>query len=127
MTLPLSLHAEGFGVASLPSSNKENIMQSVLEILLVTNKSGKAKKTGNDYSIDEAHCVLRNDDGTAGAVGILVIPKALEAVAKPGMFTGAFALQAASYGEQQGRIVATLVGLTPVPPSFKVRATVVPS
>ena len=60
---------------------------SILEILLITNKSGKAKKSGNDYSINEAHCVLRNEDGTPGAVGVLVIPKQLEEVAKQGMPT----------------------------------------
>jgi hypothetical protein len=90
-------------------------MQSILEILLVSVKAGNAKKTGQPYSISEAHCVLRNDDGTPGAVGVLVVPKSLEAVAKPGTFTAAFGLQAASYGEQQGRIVAVLTGLTPVP------------
>ncbi len=93
-------------------------MQTVLDILLLTNKSGKAKKTGNDYSINEAHCVLRNDDGTAGAVGVLVVPKGLEDKAKPGMYTATFALQAAQFGENQGRIVAQLTDLTPVPPGY---------
>lgn len=101
-------------------------MQSILEILMISNKSGKAKKTGNDFSINEAHCVLRNDDGSPGAVGVLVIPKILEAVAKPGMFTGSFALQAATFGENQGRIVAALVGLTPVPPSFRAKPAPTP-
>lgn len=89
-------------------------MQSLLEILLITVKAGNAKKTGQPYSISEAHCVLRNEDGTPGAVGVLVVPKALETIAKPGLFTAAFGLVAASYGEQQGRIVAVLAGLTPV-------------
>lgn len=101
-------------------------MQSIIEILLVTNKSGKAKKSGNDYSINEAHCVLRNDDGTAGAVGVLVVPKLLEEKAKPGMFTATFALQAASFGEQQGRIIAALTDLVPVPPAMFKRFTQVP-
>lgn len=92
-------------------------MQSIIEILLVTVKSGTSKKTNQPYAISEAHCVLRNDDGTAGAVGVLVVPKALEEIAKPGMFTAVFSLAAASYGEQQGRIVAQLVGLNPLPPS----------
>lgn len=89
-------------------------MQSILEILVVNTKAGHSKKTNAPYSISEAHCVLRNEDGTAGAVGVLVVPKALEAVAKPGVYTAVFALTAASYGEQQGRIVAQLTGLTPV-------------
>ena len=92
-------------------------MQSILQILVVNTKTGKSKKTGNDYSIPEAQCVLHNDDGTVAAVGVLVIPKHLEEAAKPGSYTGSFALEAATFGENQGRIVAKLVGLTPIPPS----------
>lgn len=99
-------------------------MQSILEILLITVKAGNAKKTGQPYSISEAHCVLRNEDGTAGAVGVLVVPKTLEAVAKPGLFTASFGLVAASYGEQQGRIIAQLAGLIPVAPGAVSRAPV---
>ena len=103
------------------ATSKVIFMQSILEILLVTVKSGTSKKSGQPYSISEAHCVLRNEDGTPGAVGILVVPKALEAVAKPGLFTAAFGLQAASFGEQQGRIVAVLAGLVGLPPKAMAR------
>ena len=106
----------------LLKESKNMSLQSILEVLLVTVKSGKSKKTGNDYAISEAHCVLRNDDGTPGAVGVLMVPKALEAVTKPGLFTAAFGLQAASYGPDQGRIVAVLTGLTPIPPGALKRA-----
>jgi hypothetical protein len=91
-------------------------MQSILQILVVNTKEGTSKKSGQPYKIPEAQCVLINDDGTVAAVGVLVIPKQLEEVAKPGTYTGAFALEAASFGENQGRIVAKLVGLTPLPP-----------
>lgn len=94
---------------------KGQTMQSIIEILLINTKAGTAKKSGLPYSISEAHCVLRNDDGTAGAVGVLTIPKALEPVAKVGMFTAAFSLEAPTFGENQGKIVAALKGLTPVP------------
>lgn len=103
-------------------SQKVIFMQTILEILLVTVKTGTARKTGQLYSISEAHCVLRNADGTPGAVGVLVVPKSLEEVAKPGIFTAAFGLVAASYGEQQGRIVAQLAGLVPVAPRVASRA-----
>lgn len=96
-------------------------MQSIIEILLVNVKEGKAKKTGNDYRITEAHCVLRNDDGTPGAVGVLTVPKALEESARPGTYTASFALEAATFGENQGKIVAALKGLVPVPPSAQRR------
>lgn len=92
-------------------------MQSILQILVVNTKEGTSKKSGQPYKIPEAQCVLINDDGTVAAVGVLVIPKQLEDQAKPGTYTGAFALEAATFGENQGRIVAKLVGLTPLPPS----------
>lgn len=102
-------------------------MQSILEILVINTKTGKSKKTGNDYSIPEAQCVLRNDDQSVAAVGVLVIPKHLEEQAKPGLFTGSFALEAATFGENQGRIVAKLVGLTPLPPNALRRQPAAPA
>jgi hypothetical protein len=107
------LQGDTGGAPAVPS--KVIFMQSILEILLVTVKSGTAKKSGQPYAISEAHCVLRNPDGSPGAVGVLVVPKSLESVAVPGMFTASFGLIAATYGEQQGRIVAQLAGLIPVP------------
>jgi hypothetical protein len=92
-------------------------VQSILEILLVNVKAGVSKKTNQPYSISEAHCVLRNDDGTAGAVGVLQVPKGLEEAAKPGIYSAAFALEAPTYGENQGKIVASLKGLTALPPN----------
>ncbi len=103
--------------------NLELTMQSLLEILVINVKAGTSKKSGAAYSIPEAQCVLRNDDGTVAGVGVLVIPKALEEHAKPGIFTGSFALEAASYGPDQGRIVARLTGLVPVPPNAIKRST----
>lgn len=106
-----------YPAVDLAVSSQDHFMQSILEILVVNTKSGTSKKTGNPYSIPEAQCVLRNEDNTVAAVGVLVIPKDLEAIAKPGVYTGSFALEAATFGENQGRIVAKLVGLTPVPPN----------
>jgi hypothetical protein len=95
-------------------------MHSILEILLVNVKEGTSKKSGQPYKISEAHCILRNDDGTAGAVGVLTVPKQLEEVARPGVFTAAFSLEAPTFGENAGKIIAALKGLVPVPPaSFK--------
>lgn len=92
-------------------------VNSILQILVVNTKAGTSKKTGQPYSIPEAQCILLNDDGSVSAVGVLVIPKQLEETAKPGTYTGSFALEAGTFGENQGRIVARLVGLTPLPPS----------
>jgi hypothetical protein len=87
---------------------------SILEILLINNKSGISTKTKQPFSINEAHCVLRNEDGSPGAVGVLVVPKSLEDKAKVGLFTASFGLVAGSFGETQGRIIAQLTDLTPI-------------
>ena len=92
-------------------------MQSFLVILAITVEEGTSKKTGQAFRIPKAQCVLRNDDQSVAAVGVLNIPKALEEVAKPGLFTGTFALVASTYGESKGEIVARLTGLVAVPPS----------
>lgn len=107
-----------FPAVDLAVTSQVHNMQSILEILVINVKEGKAKKTGADYRIPEAQCILKNEDGTVAAVGVLVIPKALEDSAKPGTYTGTFALEAGAFGENQGRIVARLVGLTPLPPGF---------
>lgn len=93
-------------------------MQTVIEVLLVNVKEGTSKKTGNPYKISEAHCILRNDDGSAGAVGVLNVPKSLEAVAIPGVYTAGFALEVSSYGQDQGKVIAALKSLTPIPPGM---------
>ena len=90
-------------------------MQSKLQILLVNQKTGTAKKTGNAYDIREAHCILFNDDGTPGAVGVLNVPKALLDKAVPGMYTASFGLEAPTFGENQGKIVAVLADLVAMP------------
>jgi hypothetical protein len=99
-------------------------MQTVLEILLVNTTTGNAKKTGQPYSISEAHCVLRDETGKAGAVGVLTIPKGLEASAVPGIYTAHFAMEAPTFGENQGKVIAVLKGLVACPPEMFRRGTV---
>lgn len=94
-------------------------MQSILQILLINVKEGVGKKTNTPFRISEAHCVLKNDDGTPGAVGVLNVPKALEDIAKPGQtYSASFALEAPTYGENAGKIIASLKGLTPIPDNY---------
>lgn len=92
-------------------------MQTILEILLVNTKTGVGKKTNQPYSISEAHCVLRDETGKAGAVGVLTVPKGMEASAVPGIYTASFAIEAPTYGDNQGKVIAVLKGLVPVPAS----------
>ena len=95
-------------------------MRSILEVLKIETKSGDSAKTGKPYAISTAHCIVRNDDGSISAVGTMRIPKVFEDVAKPGVFTASFGLATPDYGADQGKIVAQITSLTPVPsPSFK--------
>lgn len=94
-------------------------MQSIIEILLVNEKSGTSKKTNQPYKILEAHCVLRDESGKPGGVGVLTVPKALEDSARPGIYTAGFSLEAPTFGPDQGKIVASLKTLTPLPPAMQ--------
>jgi hypothetical protein len=92
-------------------------MQTILEILLVNTKTGNSKKTGQPFSISEAHCVLRDESGKAGAVGVLTVPKGMEARAVPGIYTASFAIEAPTYGDNQGKVIAVLKDLIPLAPA----------
>jgi hypothetical protein len=108
------LLTRGHGAALLRLLLQGQTMHTVLEILVINTKEGTAKKTGQPYKIMEAHCVLRDMAGKAGSVGVLTIPKALEAVAKQGLFTASFTLDAPTYGPDQGKVIAALSGLVPI-------------
>jgi len=87
-------------------------MQSILQILKINDpKTGVSKKTGNPYDMQDCECLLINDDGSVGSVGVLQVPKSLRDVVKVGTFTASFALQA---GFQDRRIGAVLTGLIPL-------------
>lgn len=85
-----------------------------LQILKIDTKEGVSRKSGLPYKISEAHSIIFNPDGTPHAVGVLVLPKALEADAKPGMFNAQFSLEAGTRGDDQGRILARIAALTAV-------------
>lgn len=126
--VPFGMLDEGSGLVLLPALTGILIMQSILEILTIHVREGVAKRTGTAYRIPEAHCVLRNDDNTVAAVGVLIIPKDLEEQAKAGgTYTAGFTLEAGSFGENQGRIVARLASLTPVQPGQLTRNKVMPA
>ena len=63
--------------------------------------------------MQEAECVILNDDGTPAEVGVLMIPKDLMGKVSPGTFLGAFALRANKSREGGRRIEAVLTGLQP--------------
>lgn len=89
-------------------------MSVILEILLIDVKTGIGKASQKAYTITEAHCVMRNVDGTPAGVGVTILGREIAADAKPGLYTCSFGLRSSTYGDDSGRIVAEIVGLTPI-------------
>lgn len=84
-------------------------MQSILQIIKVNEKRSGAKD-GRPWEMQDAECILLNDDGSPSSVGVLMLPKVLRGDCKPGVYLGSFALQASL---RDRRIEAVLVGLQP--------------
>lgn len=84
-------------------------MQSLLQILKL-NEARKGNKNGRDWEMQDAECLLLNDDGTIGQVGVLMIPKDLRGKVTAGTFIGSFALRASLTDR---RIEAVIVDLKP--------------
>lgn len=87
-------------------------MKTRIQVLSVENKAGRGK-SGNDYNMDIAQCVVFNIDADGVEkiiVGELVLPKNHPKVS-PGMFEGEFGI---SVGQDK-RIGGRLVSLFPVP------------
>ena len=87
-------------------------MQAVIEILVVGPLLDREFE-GRKYQVQEAECVLRNDDGSPACVGVLRLWEALRGAnaPKPGLYTGTFSLKPNS----KRIIEAVLVSLTAMP------------
>lgn len=84
-------------------------MQSIIQIIKV-NDTKSGVKDGRPWEIQDAECILLNDDGTPSQVGVLSLPKDLRGQVKPGTYLGSFALRA---DLRSRRIEAVLTGLQP--------------
>jgi hypothetical protein len=92
-------------------------MHSIIQILKVNElKKGVSKKTGNDYEIQDAECLLLNDDGSVDQVGVLQIPKMLREKAVVGRHRGAFAMRANLASRRIEAVLVDLIPLEPVQP-----------
>lgn len=87
-------------------------MQSIIQILKV-NDLRTGNKDGRAWEMQDAECVLLNDDGTPASVGVLSLPKDLRGKVQPGVYLGSFALRPDMSSRKIG---AVLVGLNPMPP-----------
>lgn len=88
-------------------------MQSLLQVLKLNDPREGTTKEGRAWKMQDAECIVLNDDGSVAQVGVLMIPKALEGKVVPGVFLGSFALRADTRREGQRRINAELVDLQP--------------
>ena len=89
-------------------------MQSLIKILKVNEiRKGISVKTNKPWEMQDAECLLMNDDGSIGSVGVLQLPKALMGANLPavGDYSAKFTLQS---GMTDRKINAVLVGLTPI-------------
>lgn len=84
---------------------------SILKIIKI-NELRKGSKDGREWAMQDAECILLDDNGEEQQVGVLMLPKHLRGDAAPGrgIYLGSFALQA---GMRDRRIEAVLTGLQP--------------
>jgi hypothetical protein len=89
-------------------------MQSLIQILKTNEvRKGISAKTNKPWEMQDAECVLINQDGTPASVGVLQLPKSLMGASAPapGIYTATFALVS---GMTDRKINAVLTHLTPV-------------
>lgn len=89
-------------------------MQSILNIIKLNEvRSGIGRQSGKPYEMQDAECILLNDDGSVGEVGVLQIPRDLMGKVQLGVFMGTFALRADKSQNGGRRIQSVLTGLQP--------------
>lgn len=84
---------------------------SKIQILVVGPVQDKTWE-GRAYQIQEAECVMLNDDGSPQGVAVLRLAETMRGInaPKPGLFTASFTLRA---NPKDRRLEASLAGLTP--------------
>ena len=86
---------------------------SIIEILKLGETRTGVGKTGKPWAMQEAECILRDQEGQVTQVGVLDVPRDLIDNLRPGVYTASFTLNA---HYQPRKIGAQLVALTPMPP-----------
>jgi hypothetical protein len=86
-------------------------MQALIQLIKVNEaRSGVGRTSGKPYTMQDAECILLNEDGSPSQVGVLMLPKDLTGKVTVGTYMGTFALQASL---KDRRIEAVLTGLQP--------------
>ena len=70
-------------------------LTSIIRIIRV-NEKRSGTKDGRAWELQDCECLLMTEDGEATQVGVLSLPKTMRGdnAPKPGVYLGAFALQA---------------------------------
>ena len=86
-------------------------LTSIIKIIKV-NEKRSGVKDGRPWEMQDAECILLDENGEEQQVGVLPLPKTLMGDAAPGkgIYLGAFALRA---GLRDRRIEAVLTALQP--------------
>lgn len=97
-------------MTNVTENTQPSRMQALIQIIKV-NDLRTGTKDGRNWELQDAECLLLNDDGSPQSVGVLSLPKTLRGSNAPrvGTYTGIFTLQA---GLRDRRIEAVLVGLS---------------
>lgn len=93
---------------------------SALIQIIKTNEPRSGVKDGRPWAMQDAECLLLDDQGQPSMVGVLQLPKDLmgDKAPKPGVYTGSFALRS---GLRDRRIEAVLTSLVPAADRIKVQ------
>ena len=96
-------------------------MKSVLQIIKV-NQARSGVKNDRAWKMQDAECILFNEDGTVDAVGVLMIPKDLQDKVAEGKYEATFILRPNMASRRIEAQIATLVplakpGTAPAAPS----------
>lgn len=93
---------------------------SALIQIIKVNEQRSGVKEGRPWSMQDAECLLLDDNAQPTMVGVLQLPKDLmgDKAPKPGIYTGSFALKS---GLRDRRIEAVLTSLVSAADRIKTR------
>lgn len=96
-------------------------MKNVVNIIYVQQIAGKSKKTGNDYDMRMAQCIVERTNPETGApeplIGELVLPEKFKDTA-PGRYEVTFALAV----DKVKRVGSVVTDMVPVAPAARAAA-----
>jgi hypothetical protein len=94
--------------------------------ILKTNpiREGVGRSSGQPYRMQDAECLILDDQGNVDQVGVLMLSKDQVGKTDPGIYLGSFAMRANTSKDGGRKIEAVLTGLMPVKKTAKGFVTV---